>query len=177
MFTVGTGVGGGVVIDGRIFRGSTGAAPELGHSIIGLDLIDGAPPGAEHFPQPGSLESLAAGRELARLGLERGYPSGPDLTKAAQAGEEPAIEALQILGSRLGVGIASAINMFDPDVVCLGGGVSAAGDLLLAPARETALQYVLPGVGTQTEIRMARYLGEAGVLGAALLARHETGTA
>jgi glucokinase len=173
MLTVGTGVGGGVVLDGRIFRGSTGAAPELGHTIIGLGLTEGAPPGDEPFPKTGSLEALAAGRELDELGRRRGYESGPAVTAAAQAGEEAAIEALRILGSRLGIGIANAINTFDPDLVCVGGGASAAGDLLLGPARETALRYVLPGVGTRTEIRLARYRGGAGVRGAALLAREE----
>jgi glucokinase len=173
MLTVGTGVGGGVVLDGRIFRGATGAAPELGHTIIGLDLAAGAPAASERFPQKGSLEDLAAGRELDGLGRERGYADGPAVTAAAHAGEDAAVEALRILGSRLGIGIANAINTFDPEVVCIGGGASAAGDLLLGPARDAARRYVLPGVGTRTEIRLARYRGGAGVRGAALLARHE----
>src|SRR3954463_16006158 len=66
MITLGTGVGGGLVIGGKIFRGLTGAAPELGHIIIGLDVDEHVPDAAEKFPQPGSLESLAAGRELDR---------------------------------------------------------------------------------------------------------------
>jgi glucokinase len=68
------------------------------------------------------------------------------------------------------VGIANAINTFDPDVVAIGGGVSTAGELLLGPAREVARRFVLPGVGERTEIRLARHGPQAGVRGAALLA-------
>jgi glucokinase len=77
------------------------------------------------------------------------------------------------LGRHLGVGVANAINTFDPQVVAIGGGVSSAGELLLGPARAVALEYVLPGVGTATEIRIARSGPQAGVRGAALLARSE----
>ena len=183
MFTVGTGVGGGIVIDGRLYRGATGAAGELGHTLI---AIDAAVPDAGSFPQPGSLESLAAGHELDLLGREAAKahptsalaklghePLGPDVVEAARAGDVIALEALATLGRRLGVGIANAINTFDPDVVAIGGGASAAGALLLDPARATALSYVLPGVGTRTEIRLARFGPQAGVRGAALLARSE----
>jgi glucokinase len=68
------------------------------------------------------------------------------------------------------VGIANAINAFDPELVAIGGGVSTAGDLLVEPARETAQRFVLPGVGTRTEVRLARSGLDAGVRGAALLA-------
>ena len=77
------------------------------------------------------------------------------------------------IGERLGIGIANAINIFDPEEVVIGGGVSAAGELLLEPAREVAQRYVLRGVGTATTIRLARRGGEAGVVGAALIAQHE----
>ena len=69
MFTIGTGVGGGTVLGGRLYRGATGAAPEVGHTIIGLDLTDGAPEDPGDFPQPGSLEALASGRALDRLAV------------------------------------------------------------------------------------------------------------
>jgi glucokinase len=170
MFTIGTGVGGGVVIDGRVFRGTTGAAPELGHWVIGADLSQGQPEHRDRFPQPGSLEALASGTALDALGRERGFADGRVVVEVAKKGDERAREALALLGHRLGVGIANAINAFDPEVVAIGGGVSAAGDLLLDPARETAWRFVLPGVGTRTEIRLARSGSEAGVLGAALLA-------
>jgi glucokinase len=188
MFTVGTGIGGGLVLGGRVYRGTTGAAAELGHTLIGADLASGAPE-RNRFPQPGSLESLAAGRELDRLAakLAADKPSsrlgerasagdsidGHDAVEAAKDGDADSIHLLRVLGERLGVGIANAINTFDPDVVAIGGGVSAAGSLLLGPATEAARRYTLPGVGEQTEIRLARHGREAGVRGAALLARLE----
>jgi glucokinase len=174
MLTVGTGVGGGIVIDGRVYRGATGAAAELGHLVIGADLEDGAPPATEDFPQRGSLERLAAGTALDRLAADRGLTDGPGAVEAAQRGDAAGLECLRILGERLGIGIANVINAFDPDVVVVGGGAgSAAGELLLEPARRTAARYVLTGVGTATEIRSARYGPEAGVLGAALMAGQE----
>jgi glucokinase len=173
MLTVGTGVGGGVIIGGRIFRGSTGAAPELGHIIIGADLSNGEPPREERYPQPGSLERNAAGRVLDQLATERGYADGRAAVDGALAGEAGGLDALRILGQRLGIGIANVINTFDPQEVVIGGGVSSAGDLLLAPAVATAWKFVFPGVGTKTSIRLARHGPKAGVLGAALLARHE----
>jgi glucokinase len=173
MLTVGTGVGGGVILDGRLFRGTTGAAPELGHWIIGADLETGEPEQRDRFPQPGSLEALASGTALDALARDRGFEDGRAVVEAAQDGDENACEVITLLGRRLGVGIANAINAFDPEVVAIGGGVSAAGDLLLDPARETAQRFVLPGVGSRTEIRAAQTGREAGVHGAALLAAHE----
>jgi glucokinase len=188
MFTVGTGVGGGIVIGGRPYRGASGAAAELGHMLVAADLGDGAPePGK--FPQRGSLESLAAGRALDRLAAEaadsrpdsalgRARSAGEEVdghlvVAAAEDGDEVAIELLRVLGERLGIGIANAINALDPDVVAIGGGVSTAGDLLLEPARRAAKAYVLPGVGTTTVIRLSKHGPKAGVLGAAILAKEE----
>jgi glucokinase len=173
LFTIGTGVGGGIVIGGRIYRGATGGAAELGHQLIGAHLGEGAPPHSDEAPQPGSLERLAAGRALDALGRDRGFPDGPAVVLAARDGDASALEAVHILGERLGVGIANAINVFDPEQVVIGGGVSAAGELLLEPARAVARRFVLPGVGTRTEIRLARYGPRAGVRGAALLAGQE----
>lgn len=189
MFTIGTGVGGGLVIGGRIYRGATGAASEIGHSLIGLDLTDGAPAPSPEFPQRGSLESLAAGTALDRLAaaaaerepdsalgrkLAAGeHVSGPDAVEAALAGDRVATATVRVLGERLGVAIAGAINTLDPEEVAIGGGVSAAGNLLLEPAKRVAAGYILPGVGTRTVIRLARRGPEAGVLGAALLAATE----
>jgi glucokinase len=187
MFTVGTGIGGGIVLNGRIYRGATGAAGEIGHTLIGLDLERGAPARGP-FPQRGSLESLASGRALDALGAEfaREQPQsalgreaedhpvqGPDVVAKAKRGDEDACALIRILGERLGVGIANAINVFDPELVVIGGGVTTAGELLLEPARQTAQRFVLPGVGERTSIRLARHGPRAGVLGAALLAGHE----
>jgi glucokinase len=173
MITVGTGVGGGIVIGGRIYRGVTGAAPELGHIIVGADLSDGAPPKAERQPHHASLEYLAAGRALDRLGADRGIGDGHAVVTAAQAGDADARDCMRILGERLGVGIANVVNIFDPELVVIGGGVSVAGDLLMEPARESAARFILPGVGTRTRIELARHGTQAGVRGAALLAGQE----
>lgn len=173
MITVGTGVGGGIVIGGRIYRGATGAAPELGHTIVGADMTDGAPPKAERQPHRASLEYLAAGRALDRLGAERDLGDGHAVVDAARRGNADARECMRIVGERLGVGIANVVNMFDPELVVIGGGVSVAGELLLGPAREAADRFILPGVGTQTRVVLARHGPRAGVRGAALLAGQE----
>jgi len=172
MFTVGTGVGGGIVIEGRVYRGATGAAAELGHTIVGADLRRAPFAHSADFPRPGSLESLASGSALNELGAGHGIPAGT-VVDAARDGHEGALAALDLLGRRLGIGIANAINTFDPDLVVIGGGVCVAGELLLGPAREEAARRVLTGVGTKTEIRPARYGARAGVRGAALLAGQE----
>jgi glucokinase len=189
MFTIGTGVGGGTVLGGRLYRGATGAAPEVGHTIIGLDLTDGAPEDPGDHPQVGSLEWLASGRALDRLAVAaakaepdsflgrrlagEGEVSGYDVVAGAKDGDDGCRRCLRILGERLGVGIANAINQYDPLEVVIGGGVSIAGELLLAPARTAAFKFVLPGVGTSTQIRLARHGPRAGVLGAALMAAQE----
>jgi glucokinase len=102
-----------------------------------------------------------------------GSVGGPDAVSAAKAGDAVAVGCLATLGRRLGIGVANAINVFDPEVVAIGGGVSSAGELLLGPLRATALEYVLHGVGSATEIRIARSGPQAGVRGAGLLARSE----
>jgi glucokinase len=189
MFTVGTGVGGGLVLNGRLFRGATGAAAEVGHTIVGLDLVAGAPEHSGVFPQDGSLERLASGTALDTLAEEaakadpnsflgkrltpRGGVTGHDVVDGAREGDEASIGCLRILGERLGVGIANAITMFDPLEVVIGGGVSAAGEFLLGPARETAWKYAVPGAGAMCNIRLAHHGPQAGVLGAALIAAQE----
>jgi glucokinase len=110
---------------------------------------------------------------LADAVFGREDATGEDVVAAAREGHEGALEAMRVLGERLGVGIANVINTFDPFEVVIGGGASAAGELLLGPARETAAHYTLPGVGTRTVIRLARHGADAGVHGAALMAAHE----
>jgi glucokinase len=188
MITVGTGVGGGLVLGGRIYRGATGGAGELGHTLVGMDL-SGPVPDAGKFPQKGSLEAVGAGHALdamvARAAAE--HPdsalgqiqadgkevTGVEAVDAAQGGDALAKRLLELWGERIGVGIANAINTFDPEEVVIGGGAARAGNLLLEPAKRTAAAYVLPGLGKRTTIRVARHGVRAGVLGAALLAAHE----
>lgn len=130
----------------RIYRGAAGGAGELGHPIVGLEAWDRAVPAPTAFPQPGSLESFAAGHALDRL--------------AAQAAERHPASAL----GRLRAGGRP-----------VGGGAALAGELLLQPATRVARGYVLPGLGTRTVIHLPRHGVRAGVLGAALVARHEVG--
>ncbi len=188
MLTVGTGVGGGMVLGGRIYRGATGAAGELGHTLIGVELDDPAPTG-DRFPQPGSLERAASGHALdalaraaaasdpgGALGRVRAQGAdvrGADAVRCARDGDPGAGALVELWARRLGIGIANAINTFDPEEVVIGGGAAEAGELLIEPARATAAAYVLPGAGRSTTIRLARHGVRAGVLGAALLAIHE----
>jgi glucokinase len=188
MITVGTGVGGGIVIGGRIFRGATGGAGELGHTIVGLDLASSVPQPLK-FPQPGSLEFVASGHALDRLSKQaadlhpdsalgrlhsEGQPVlGPDAVAAAREGDEAAMRIIEIWGQRLGIGIANAVNTFDPDEVVIGGGAAQAGELLLEPARRVADGYIVPGLRGHARVRLAWHGVRAGVLGAALLAAQE----
>ena len=188
MITVGTGVGGGVVIGGRIYRGATGGAGEFGHTLVGLDLAESVP-SPKSFPQPGSLEFVASGHTLDRvaqqtadrhpestlgqLGAHGKEVSGPDAVRAAREDDPAAQRIVELWGQRLGIGVANAINTFDPEEVVIGGGAAQAGDLLLEPAKQVAQGYVVPGLGKRTTIRLARHGPQAGVLGAALLALYE----
>jgi glucokinase len=172
MLTLGTGLGGGLVLGGRIYRGATGAAGEIGHTLVGLDLHDGVP-APNGFPQPGSIETFAAGRALDRLAETVGIADGVAAVEAAHAGDPKAVGIIQRWARMVGIAIANAINVFDPDEVVLGGGAARAGDLLLTPACDVAWGYVLPGAGRQTKVRLARHGVRAGVLGAALLAAQE----
>ena len=191
MITIGTGVGGGIVLGGRIYRGATGGAGELGHTIVGLDLDDSkhVPAPGARFPQPGSLEFEAAGHALDRLAAAAaaaepdsalgqlsasGKPVlGAEAVECAQAGDPVAAQIVEMWAERVGIGIANAINTFDPEEVVIGGGAARAGELLLEPARRVALSYVVPGLGRATSIRLAWHGVRAGVLGAALLAEQE----
>jgi len=188
MLTIGTGVGGGIVLGGRIFRGATGGAGELGHTLVAVP-VDGEIPEAGSFPQSGSLEAAAAGHALDRMAAAAAAAKpdsalgrrlaggqrvlGTDAVDAAHAGDETALTVVRCWAERVGVGIANVINTFDPNEVVIGGGAARAGQLLLEPAAHVARQYVVPGLGTNTNIRLARQGASAGCLGAALLALHE----
>jgi glucokinase len=188
MLTVGTGIGSGLVLDGRIYRGSTGGAGELGHTIVALDLSGPVPPPVG-FPQPGSLEHVASGHALDRMGAEAAEDApesvlgrvradgravlGSDVVAAAWSGDAVALRTLEIWAEHVGIGVANAINTFDPHEVVIGGGGALAGELLLAPVIRVASQYVHPGLVGRSVIRLARHGLRAGVLGAAMLALDE----
>jgi glucokinase len=183
MLTIGTGIGGGVISGGRLVRGSTGAATEPGHMTIEHDGL----PCPGNCPGRGCLEAYVSGPALARMGreyagiapdsrlgrvlLDRREVTSADVVQAAQAGDPGAREALQRMGARLGAGIANLMNIFDPDVVIVGGGLGAnAGELLLESARRTARSRALPPAATRAKIVPAHFKEDAGKIGGALLA-------
>ncbi len=181
MLTLGTGIGGGLVLGGEIYRGSSGAGAELGHMVID----ENGPPCQGSCPNHGCLETFASGTALAREGtaaagrepgsalgqaLAKGEGvSGRTVTEAAIAGDAVAQEVMSAAGRHLGVGLASFANIFDPDVILIGGGVSAAGDLLLEPAREELRSRALPPMN-KTPVRLAELGPDAGMIGAAAMA-------
>ena len=182
MLTVGTGVGGGLVLADGLVRGAHGMAGELGHIAV-LEGGPLCPCGARVC-----LEAFASGTAIARMAreaqasgaLDAAGPlatlppeqiTGKAVTVAAHAGDDQAVEILATAGRWLGVGIASLVAAFDPEVVVLGGGAMQAGALLLEPARRAAQDRLLGGGHRELPPIVAAGLGdEAGLVGAALLA-------
>jgi len=185
MLTLGTGVGGGVVTDGRIFRGSHGLGAELGHFSI---IADG-PPCPGNCPNRGCLEALCSGTALerdatelgkgrpdTRLGAiyeEHGEVTGREVVVAAEEGDPDARLLFERLGNWLGVGIAGYVNVFEPERVVIGGGLSRAADLFLQRAVDEAATRALPALWERVTVTAARGGADAGVIGAGLLAAHE----
>ena len=182
VLTLGTGIGGGLILRDELYRGAIGAAGELGHMVI--DMY--GPRCQGNCPNHGCIEANASGtalaREAARIAAERPQsglgralaagrqPTGPLVTELAHDGDAAATEALALIGQRLGVAIASLVNIFNPEVVVVGGGVIAAGELLLGPARAVFAERVLPPLRDGVRIVAARFGIEAGMIGAAVLA-------
>jgi len=183
LVTVGTGVGGGIVLDGELFRGSFGAAAEIGHLRVvpegrvcgcgnlgcleqygsGSALVKNAR-AAAHTPEAAAL--------LAAAGGDPALIKGPMITDLAQQGDAFARAQLAEIGSWLGQGIATLAAVLDPAVVVIGGGVSDAGDLLLDPIREAFRQHLTAAeYRPEAEIRLATLGNRAGMIGAADLAR------
>ncbi len=170
MLTLGTGIGGALLIGGGLHRGRNGMAGEFGHTRV---VPDGLPCECGNH---GCWEQYCSGRALARAAAAAGSTlSGPDLTAAAQAGDPAALAAYDEVGRWLGLGVANVVAGIDPELVVVGGGVSAADELLLEPARE-ALAGSLVGVGHRTlpSLVRARLGSLAGVVGIADLARDRT---
>jgi glucokinase len=186
LVTVGTGVGGGVVLDGSLYRGAFGVGAEIGHMRV---VPDGIRCGCgnrgcfEMYASGSALVrearaaagagSLLAADLLDRAGGDVDAITGPLITESARAGDPFSLEQLASLGRWLGEGIASLAAVLDPAVVVIGGGVSAADDLLLDPVRR-AFSTQLTGRGHRPmlEIRKARLGNRAGLIGAADLTRH-----
>ena len=182
VLTLGTGIGGGLILGGRLYRGSRGGAGELGHMEIKFD----GPEDGDNCPGRGCAELYASGtaleREASRVAVEQPDSglgralrdgralAGPLVTELAHDGDAAATEVVQLIGARLGVVITSLLNIFNPEVVVVGGGVIAAGELLLAPARAVVAERTLPFLRHGFRIVAARFGVEAGMIGAAALA-------
>lgn len=163
VLTLGTGVGGGLVIDGRLYRGWV----ELGH--IGV-LADG-PPCQGSCHGRGHLEALVSGSAADRIAAELWGPDADSHTfvEHARAGSEEALARLDEMALHLGAGIASLVNIFDPQVVIVGGGFGeAVADLLLAPAQEAARRQALSPADRTLRVVSAA-LDDAGLVGAGLV--------
>jgi glucokinase len=184
MLTIGTGIGGGLILGGEVYRGSTGAGAELGHTVIEAD----GPRCQGNCPGRGCIETLASGTALGREGrdaAEREPDSalgamlaagkeidGKVVTEVALAGDATARGVFDLVGSRLGVALTSFANIFEPEVFVIGGGVIAAGDLLLDPARRVLAERALPPM-KDIPVVAAELGADAGMIGAAAMARIE----
>ena len=185
MLTVGTGIGGGIVVNGSLYRGAFGIAAEFGHLRVvpeGHLCGCGARGCFEQYASGNALlrharEAINASPEIARNLLSRGDGTvagltGQAITEAARAGDPVALAAFNTTGQWLGAGIASLSVLLDPSCVVIGGGVIDAGDILLAPTRES-LQRNMPFAGKHPypQIIAAELGNEAGLVGVADLAR------
>ncbi len=184
MLTIGTGVGGAIIVDGHLLRGGFGVAAELGHMRL---VPDGIPCGCG---QSGCIESYGSGSALLRnakamassnspegarlreLESEKGQLTGAEVYQAILEGDSGALGLLRELGDYLGQAISSLASVLDPEVVVIGGGVSAAGELLLQPIRESYQKHLSArGFRPELELKVAELVNDAGVVGAADLAR------
>jgi glucokinase len=182
MLTLGTGVGGGLILDDRLYRGAVGAAGELGH----ITLDEDGPPCQGACPGRGHLEVLASGLAADRL-ADRAAAERPDgdlgraaaagrtvdphlLVELGSAGPGDARAVLEHLGFHLGVGISDLVNIFNPELVVIGGGFAEAGDLLLDAARAVVAERALPPAKDEVRIVRAELGSDAGLIGAALVA-------
>jgi glucokinase len=185
LFTVGTGIGGGIVLGGQIVRGAHGIAAELGHVQA---VPNGHPCGCG---RRGCIEQYASGNALVRfaqsgakddpakaailLAKADGDVSaidGPMVTDAAREGDPVAIDAFHQIGTWLGVAMADMVQILDPQVIVIGGGVIEAGDLLLSPARDSFIENLAHRAKSPiADVRAAKMANTAGIVGAADLAR------
>jgi glucokinase len=185
MLTLGTGVGGGVVIDGLTFRGAHGLGAELGHMTVNPD----GPPCPGNCPNRGCLEAYCSGQALerdatelasdkpdsplaARIGAD-GKVSARELVSAAEDGDSDALLLMENFARMLGVGIATYVNVFEPARLAIGGGLSRASHLFLDRAVREAGSRALPALWRRVTIALAQGGADAGVIGAGVLAALE----
>ena len=167
LVTLGTGIGGGIILGGNLITGVNNAAGELGHMTIHMD---GEPCGCGNN---GCFEAYGSASALIRHAREA---TGEPITEAkevfdrAAAGEKVFIQLLDQYTTHLAVGLANLINIFGPAYLCIGGGISHAGDALLLPVREKTMQRIYAKTARKnTQIILAKLGNDAGILGAALL--------
>ena len=166
MLTLGTGIGGGLILDGHPYRGARGAGAELGHMVVDVN----GPPCGAGCPGRGHLETLASGSAADRVALELGLADGRVLVDAGHDGDPRAVVALAGIGRILGEGMVTIVNVFVPELIAVGGGFGRAGELILGPARAVVATEALdPGRDT-VRIVQAELGAEAGVIGAGLSA-------
>jgi len=179
---LGTGIAGGLILNGELYRGWIGSGAELGHMVIDIN----GPRCQGNCPNHGCFEAMASGTALARearliasvqpeSALGRAVRDGreidgPLVTELAHDGDTAAREVIQLIGERLGVAIASYVNIFNPEMVIVGGGVMGAGEMLLEPARAEVGKRALPPSRDVVRIVAAEFGAEAGMVGAAALA-------
>src|SRR5689334_14280038 len=182
MLTLGTGIGGGLLLGGEIYRGSVGASAELGHIVVNPD----GPECPGDCPGRGCLEAYASGNAIGRAGEEAARQNaesslgkalaggreitGGLVTELAHDGDEQALEILAEAGRWLGLGIVTLVNALNPELVIVGGGAGQAGELLLAPAREVLAERALPPNRDLARVVSAEFGSEAGMIGAAMIA-------
>ncbi len=176
--TVGTGIGSGLILNGKLVRGASNAAGELGH--IKLQMEGGPICGCG---DTGCLEAFASGPAIVALAEEyiKGGKStkyrelaNPDITpyivaESAKQGDVVAKKIFEIVGNYIGIGLASVVNLLNPEKVVIGGGVADAGDLLFTPIKEALKKRAMPIQGAAVEIVHAELGNTAGVIGASLL--------
>ena len=162
--TIGTGIGSGIVYEGKVFRGAKGVGAELGHMSIKYDGIRCNCGGI------GCIEAYASGPALMKKLQEKGKPiaTPDDVLRYAESGDIIVLEAIEEIGTLLGYAMVSFINIFNPDIILLSGGVSNLGDFLIRPIRKIVDTYALPG-GRDVKITRATLGENAGVVGASAL--------
>jgi glucokinase len=185
MLTLGTGVGGGIVTGGMTFRGAHGLGAELGHVTLNPD----GPPCPGNCPNRGCIEAYCSGQALerdatelardkpdsplAKLLGEDGKVTGRQVVEAAEGGDPDALFIFENFGRMLGIAIAGYVNVFEPDRLTIGGGLSRASHLFLDRAIQEADARALPALLRRTNIALAEGGADAGVIGAAVLAAQE----
>jgi glucokinase len=166
MVTIGTGVGGGLVLDGQLYRGAHGMGGEIGHFVVALDGVQC------QCGQRGCWERYASGTALGRIAREAGFASGEEVVDRAGKGDSAALDVLNTFTRWIAIGLAGLANILDPSLIVIGGGLIEAGDLLLVPLREQFNNLVEGGSHRpEMPIRPATLGERAGAIGAALMAR------